>query len=151
LSRFRSELALLDPGETQFLARRVAEGIRSLDPTMSRYCELTCPQCEDPCCTGHEVFFNQADLLYLAAMQGDAPPGQTRTRATDPCRYLEPGGCALARSLRPYVCVWFLCDAQMQCFREETAGFQRQFIRTLQEIRSSRLRLERAYEGCANR
>ena len=141
-----SRLSVMDKDRIQLEARRIGQGIQSLDATMTRYCELTCPSCEDPCCTGLKVFFNQADLLYLLGLGKEIPPGQTRAKAGEPCRYLTPDGCRLPRILRPYVCVWFLCEAQMELFNAESGAFQRQFIKTMQNIRACRLTIEALYE-----
>lgn len=124
------------------LASRIAEGIASLDPVMSRWCDATCPDCADPCCEGRAVFFNRTDLLVLLASGLTPPPGQTRQAPGQPCRYLSPRGCTLSRWHRPYVCVWFICERQMELFSEERPAFQRAFIRALESIRSLRIELE---------
>lgn len=130
----------------QMAARQIAAGIQWLDPLMESYCALTCPSCEDPCCTGQNVFYNRADILYLIALNAALPPGQTRNTASSPCRYLGPRGCALPRVRRPYVCVWFLCEPQMLLFLKERASFQRKVVGVMQEIRASRLLIEAIYE-----
>jgi hypothetical protein len=142
------ELSELDQEKVQKSMHHITWGIEWLDPIMDRYCGETCPACDDPCCTGHKVFFNQADLLYLTALKSKIPPGQTRSRPTQACRYLGAKGCRLSRFHRPYVCVWFLCDAQMELLNCEPNDFQRHFIGTLQKIRMHRLALESLYERC---
>lgn len=142
----RSELSRSDMSEIRSLARCIAEKIQSMDAVMTRYCGLTCPSCEDACCTGLKVFFNRADILCLAALDEEAPPGQTRSQPTEPCRYLASDGCRLSRTLRPYVCVWFLCEAQMELLQSESVAFQRKFLKTMQDIRACRLRVESLYE-----
>ena len=139
-------LRTLDLDHLRQVARRVEAGIRWLDPVMDRYCGLTCPTCEDPCCTGQKVFFNRADVITLAVLYDSLPPGQTRDEEAGACRYLGPRGCLLPRVRRPYVCVWFLCDPQMSLLQNELASFQRAFIRILQDIRQGRLILESLYE-----
>jgi len=146
LVTLRDELSRLDTHQIQLLIRRIAEGIRSMDGVMTRYCELTCPFCEDPCCTGLKVFYNQADMLYLVTLGEELPPGQTRAQAAEPCRYLAPDGCLLPRIIRPYVCVWFICEAQMELFQAESAASQRRFIETMQDVRACRLKIESLYE-----
>lgn len=129
------------------LALGIRKGIEALDGVMTDYCGITCPSCQDPCCHGRRVFFNRADLIYLTVLGGSIPPGQTRAHPNDPCRYLASGGCLLSRTVRPYVCVWFLCDPQMCLFRAEKPSFQRRFIATMQEIRQYRLGLESCFEA----
>lgn len=147
LTVLKRDLHSLDLEPIRLLAGCIAGGIRSLDATMTEYCRLTCPTCEDPCCRGLKVFFNQTDLLYLVALGEQLPVGQTRAHESAPCRYLSERGCLLPRVARPYVCVWFLCEAQMELFQAEPAPFQRQFIMTMQDIRACRLSLESLYEG----
>ena len=118
-----------------------------LEPLMERYCEITCPVCTDFCCQATRVFFNHTDLLTILALDLDPPPGQTRSRAAEACRYLTSAGCSLKRTVRPYVCVWYLCEAQMALYREEPALTQRRFVATLASIRTNRLKLESHYEG----
>lgn len=124
------------------LSREISRNILSLDVFMHRYCEATCPSCDDPCCSGRKVFYNRTDLLYLIGTGEPLPPGQTRQAEGEPCRYLASHGCVLPRGKRPYVCVWFLCEPQMELFQAEDAATQRKALGTLLEIRSHRLRLE---------
>lgn len=144
--RVAERLNTLDTDTLRDAASRIEAAIQWLDPIMDRYCGLTCPTCDDSCCTGQRVFFNRADIITLVLLQGDFPPGQTREAEGDSCRYLGPTGCRLPRGRRPYVCVWFLCDPQMSLFQDESASFQRDFVRVLQEIRQARLVLESHYE-----
>ncbi len=141
------QMRQLDQEQVQWLAEQIHQGILWLDQTMTEYCQLTCPSCKDPCCTGREIFFNQADLLYLTAHNSmPLPIGQTRSKASAPCRYLSLQGCILPRPQRPYICVWFLCEPQMELFNVTPPSYQRQVIKTFQHIRTCRLRLEALYE-----
>jgi hypothetical protein len=126
----------------EWTAKEISLNIQRLDVLMNRYCEATCPSCDDPCCDGRRVFYNRADLLYLIGTGDHLPPGQTRRTAGEACRYLTPRGCVLPREKRPYVCVWFLCEPQMELFQAEKAATQRKTLNTFLEIRSHRLRLE---------
>jgi hypothetical protein len=129
------------------LLRQIYQGIQWLDQPMTDFCQATCPTCADPCCTGRAIFFNQADILCLVARRGaNLPPGQTRAKAEELCRYLGSDGCRLDRYQRPYVCVWFLCEPQMDIFNTLPSSFQRQFINVLRNIRICRLQLESLYE-----
>lgn len=145
-ARIKSRIDSLDRGLTTALAQDIAAGLRWLDPIMTRYCSLTCPLCMDPCCDAGSIFFNQADLIYLAAMGSESPPGQTRTAPASPCRYLARDGCTLPRVQRPYVCVWFLCECQMELLEREQPGFQKRFANVMAGIRTSRVWLESLYE-----
>lgn len=131
----------LSPDFTR-VADHIGRLIHHLDPLMTAYCRQTCPTCGDPCCEGRKVFFNHTDLVYLAVLGETSVPGQTRTREGQACRYLGREGCRLSRLIRPYVCVWYLCEPQMELLRGEPARLQRNITETLQEIRRSRLLLE---------
>jgi hypothetical protein len=137
----------LDQDQVQWLTDQILQGIHWLDRPMDEYCQATCPSCSDPCCDGREIFFNQADLIYLAAHADIHPPtGQTREEAHARCRYLDASGCLLARPQRPYVCVWFLCEPQIEMLNASPASFQRKFINVLGNIRYCRLQLEALFE-----
>lgn len=136
----------LDEKVTSFHIRKVLEGLQLLDEKMDEYCALTCPLCDDPCCHGRNVFFNQADLVFLVTSGQRRPPGQTREHSSESCRYLAAEGCTLSRKNRPYVCVWFLCEAQMRYFFEERPKVQREMTRAFEQIRRARLQLEACYE-----
>lgn len=146
LADFRTKLATLDWERIKYIGRAIRERIEWLDPIMTRYCRLTCQGCPDPCCHARKIFFNRTDLLYFAGSDCEAPPGQTRAIAENPCRYLSPVGCSLLRTARPYVCVWFLCEAHIALLHGEPVGFQRQFIKIVGEIRTCRLLLEATFE-----
>jgi hypothetical protein len=142
LNLARSGLREADSRFAASIVARIDRAITWLDPVMSRFCELTCPTCEDPCCHGKRIFFNLADLLVLTTRNTWIPPGQTRSTDGESCRYLTAAGCALERTHRPYVCVWFLCEPQVALLQGETARFQRDFLHALKEIREGRLTLE---------
>jgi hypothetical protein len=143
------QIQQLDQHQVQWLAEQIYQGIRWLDQPMNAYCQATCPSCADPCCSALGIFFNQADLLYLSALKHvSLPIAQTRTEAHAMCRYLGTHGCLLARTQRPYVCVWFLCEPQMELFNAKPGSFQRQFINVLKNIRTCRLELESLFEEC---
>jgi hypothetical protein len=146
IADLKSSMAMLDQGSVQPIAKRICHAVQWLDLIMAKYCAITCSSCDDPCCGAEAVFYNRTDMLSLLAM-GIAPsPGQTRTSPNQPCRYLTPAGCRLPRIARPYVCVWFLCQAQMELFQSESGSTPREFIRSLESIRADRMRLESLYE-----
>jgi hypothetical protein len=143
----KSRIALISQRTISLLSGRILEALEWLDPVMKGYCEITCPNCDDPCCTAKNIFYNRADLLFLIASGITAPSGQTRNHPFEPCRYLTPKGCRLHRIARPYVCVWYLCEAQIDLFREESASVQRRYIKHLEQLRLARLELESLYEN----
>jgi hypothetical protein len=147
----KTGIAQLDQKVIERLAGQILGAFDCLDPVMKGYCGITCPGCNDPCCLAKNIFYNRADLLSLIALGITLPSGQTRTRPCAPCRYLTPHGCRLDRTARPYVCVWYLCETQMDLFRGEKALTQRLFIRQLEQLRLARLELESLYENISPR
>jgi hypothetical protein len=147
LAVLNTRMDLLDQNLVQEATGALRAAYDWLEPIMERYCEITCPACTDFCCQATRVFFNHTDLLTILALGLTPPPGQTRSGAAEPCRYLTPAGCSLKRTVRPYVCVWYLCEAQMALYREEPAKTQRRFVATLESIRANRLRIESHYES----
>ncbi|HOV86852.1 MAG TPA: hypothetical protein PLM79_10850 [Syntrophobacteraceae bacterium] len=147
----RRGLARLDSRQVQARVLGIRQGLNCLDAMMSRYCELTCGSCPDRCCHGKNIFYNRADLLFLASSGLDLPPGQTRARHGEPCRYLGERGCDLDRARRPYVCVWFLCEPQVKLFRQEPPHFQRQALKWMESIRRSRLEIESLFERASRK
>jgi hypothetical protein len=130
------------------LLKSIQQGMEWLDEPMTSWCLATCPTCSDPCCAARRIFFNQTDLLCLVASgKAQRVPGQTRASAAEPCRYLSCNGCRLDRQHRPYVCVWFLCEPQMELFNAHSGSFQRRFVNVLRNVRSCRLQLESLYEA----
>ncbi len=118
-----------------------------LDQAMEKYCKITCPKCKDPCCNATQIFYSQTDMLCMTALDIVLPQGQTRIHPSKPCRYLAPTGCRLPRIARPYVCVWYLCEAQMDLFQQESASTQRHLISALACLRVNRLKLESMIEA----
>lgn len=139
----RCRKAMLHLGTT-LGAAKIREDFQWLDAVMTDYCQITCPACADPCCHAGKVFYNLADLLFQMALDLPFPAGQTRTEHSLSCRFLTVSGCTLPRPNRPYVCVWYLCDPQMQLLERESPPKQRRFTAALQSIRNFRLELQRA-------
>jgi len=147
LAALKIRLGSLDREQLHAAAGAIRSARDWLDRLLEQYCQITCPACPDVCCHATRVFFNRTDLLAILALGLNPPPGQTRSVACAPCRYLTPAGCSLERILRPYVCVWYLCEAQMDLFGKEPASVQRRFTATLESLRRARLRLESLFEG----
>lgn len=128
------------------LAKGIREGLLWIDDIMDRYCTLTCGECQDPCCSADGIYYDRADLLYLAGLDADLPVGQTREQAGETCLYLTNEGCLLPRMCRPFICSWYLCEPQMILFHEEPIRFQRSLTAVLQAMRRCRSQLIALYE-----
>ncbi|MDH5298129.1 MAG: hypothetical protein OEV91_03850 [Desulfobulbaceae bacterium] len=140
---------LIPPAHRQrfrLLALGLREGLLWSDQVMDRYCGATCGQCGDFCCSANGIYFDLADLLYLAGLDADLPMSQTRTRANAPCRYLSLEGCILPRMCRPFICTWYLCEPQMTLLAREPLPIQKQFTAIMRTVRSCRMQLVALYE-----
>jgi len=124
----------------------VKENLEWLDPFFQRFVEDSYHRCQAPCCQATDIFFDRADLLYLQSLPASIPLSQTRSKSGDPCLYLTEQGCALPRILRPYICIWFMCDLHYQCFVAEPARIQRELVHRLAKIRHHRQKLSFLYD-----
>jgi len=89
--------------------------ISSLDPLLENLCGLTCPHCTDNCCARATIWYDFKDLLLLYFGPGAFPEKQVRKKrraSGSVCGYLSENGCALPRGSRPFVCTWYICQAQ---------------------------------------
>ncbi len=146
LKKVSSNLEGMDSDRVRCHVNAILKSIEFVDGFMERYCSLTCAACEDPCCHGKKIFFNQADIIFLVSSGLPAPPGQTRSQSDGMCRYLSANGCELSRKTRPYVCVWFLCETHMSHFLEEEIPVQKAMLKAFEQIRAHRLSLEAEYQ-----
>jgi|GEM_PF-796286 len=138
------ELPHRDKKHLHETALLIARAIDILDPFMDHLCAITCPYCQDICCHASHVFYNETDLFYLTALGEYYPEEQTRTNPYQKyCHYwMHDLGCTIDRIYRPYVCVWFLCEAQMQEMTNTFSERERRIIAdTYRFIRVARLYL----------
>ena len=58
------------------------------------------------------------------------PPGQPRQASGETCRYLGDKGCRIPRSLRPWICTWYICAFQKKYLADhpEISGSQLQAV-----------------------
>ncbi len=94
------------------LAGDIGDGIDALTPLMTALCRRTCRFCPDPCCITHTVWFDFQDLLLLHLLKKPIPVRQAATEAGQACPYLAHHGCRLPPSLRPWMCIQYVCSTQ---------------------------------------
>ena len=119
-------------------AQEVRRAMEYLIPIWDDLCSATYPHCDNNCCTAQRVWFELRDLLLFHLLELEIPPGQTRIKLSDPCRYLSPRGCSLPRMTRPWRCSWYLCQAQLDLLSTQPPKAQRRFSRTLNAILENR-------------
>lgn len=122
----------------------IAENLKELDGFMDILCRATCSSCIDICCHAKGVFYNEVDLFFLTVHGSFYPPSQTRVTASQKlCAYWDSDkGCRLPRLFRPYVCTWFICEAQSSLMEEILTPRNRRKIDFLYStIRRDRLTL----------
>ena len=124
------------------LARGIQVYLESIFALMDDLCAVTCLFCPDPCCLSAKVWIDFRDLLFLHLSDQQIPQNQILPNLKQTCRYWNPGGCTLTRILRPWVCTWYLCPAQVANFRQQSPGVQETFNQTVKAVKASRKKME---------
>lgn len=94
------------------IAHEIARLFLEMADEMEQISQLTCPQCSDICCLRATVWYDIKDLLYIYYYSKELPRSQIWRRPDGACCYLGEYGCSLERSLRPFICTWYICPAQ---------------------------------------
>lgn len=101
----------LDP--VRGLAGEIQCCFDQISDKLDEICSLTCPECSDNCCERATIWYDFRDLVYLYFSPGRMPECQiVKVKGMSRCPHLEPSGCTLARSRRPFVCTWYFCPEQ---------------------------------------
>lgn len=127
------------------LSRRIYERIHTVDSYMTHLCNQTCPRCQDICCGHAHAYFDFKDLLYLHLSQGRLPAHQTLEKSRQTCRYLNPNGCILPRTERPFICTWYICPDQRACLEQVAPSAMLFLLNSLKALKTGRNQLEAAY------
>ncbi len=123
-------------------ARRIQDCLESMFALMDDLCAATCLFCPDPCCLNAKVWFDFRDLLFLHLSAQQIPQSQIRLNLKETCRYHGPRGCTLSRILRPWVCTWYLCPAQVANFHQKPLAVQKNYKQTVKAVKVSRKEME---------
>lgn len=123
-------------------ANRIYGLVDSLDEPLTVLCTLTCSACQDVCCRRAKVWYDFRDLLFIQLSGQAQPPRQTLSQRSGRCRYLKNDGCALSRSRRPFICLWYLCPQQKKDLAIIQKGFYVEFHERIDAIKKERRLLE---------
>ena len=135
--RYREKLQ-----QASVLAYEVKSHLETLFPLMDRLCELTCPQCEKPCCQVAHLWFDFRDLVFLHLIGHPTPESQPQKKTKGHCCYLCATGCSLPRIRRPWICSWYLCPDQTAIIRLDGQPFHAAIETTFQRIKKIRNQME---------
>lgn len=124
------------------LARSIQVYLESIFVLMDDLCAVTCLFCPDPCCLNAKVWIDFRDLLFLHLSGQQIPQGQILQNLKQACRYCSPKGCTLTRILRPWVCTWYLCPAQVSNFHRKSLEVQENFNQTVKAVKAGRKEME---------
>ena len=127
------------------LARRARTRLESIFEFLDDLSTETCSRCPDPCCLTASPWFDFRDLIYLHLNRLRIPSSQTIDAYRADCRYLSAGGCILSRSIRPWICTWYLCPVQTANLEKRGPDQYETFKRTVKEIKRLRQQLEDAF------
>ncbi|MDA8340111.1 MAG: hypothetical protein M0Z70_12500 [Nitrospiraceae bacterium] len=116
------------------LARIVRFRIDEIDSFIQQNTSIVCPNCEKVCCINRHGYYDYEDLIYIHALGLKPPTYKEGVSDTDPCQFLSEFGCAIERSIRPFRCNWYFCDALLKHIENGPAKPYRTFIKQLDEI-----------------
>lgn len=120
--------------EVRARALDVRDGIIRLDAFIQSITSVVCSMCKTVCCINRHSSYDLNDLIYVCAL-GLAP---ARYRSdlddTEPCRFLSSTGCVKERSMRPFRCSWYFCDALLASMNNGPAKPFRQFTSRFQAV-----------------
>lgn len=127
------------------LAEAIAGNLQVVDPVMEQLCAATCPSCPDPCCLHADVRYDFRDLVFFHCRQKALPLHQPRLHTGQPCLFLARHGCGLPRTLRPFLCTWYLCPQQMEIIQNTSSRDMSRVLQILRSIQQQRKDLEDAF------
>lgn len=127
------------------LAERIEKKLRAVNGDLETLCNETCESCIDICCKKATVWYDFKDLLYLYFSSGCLPAGQIYKNPDLSCSNLAPSGCRLPRTMRPFICTWYICPDQAAiCSSKWPHGRHRMMV-AIQEIQWLRKQLENEF------
>ncbi|MDZ7759837.1 MAG: hypothetical protein U5L00_06225 [Desulfovermiculus sp.] len=124
------------------LAGSIADNLQAVDQIMDSLCAANCLCCPDPCCLHADVRYDFRDLLFLHCREQGLPLHQPKQQSGRACSFLGQMGCALPRTLRPFLCTWYLCPRQMKTVRDAPSPDMAHFQQRLHIIKEQRKDLE---------
>ncbi len=119
---------------TKKLAHQLKFAIDGVSPFIQQITSVVCPTCEKVCCIDRHGHYDDEDLIYIRALGIELPSYKEGVIDTDPCQFLSESGCALERSVRPFRCNWYFCDALLEYMEHSPSRPYREFIGRFQEV-----------------
>lgn len=116
------------------LARIIKYRIDEIDSFIQQNTAAVCPHCEKACCINRHGYYDFEDLIYIHALGLEPPPYKECMDDTEPCQFLSQEGCTMRRSVRPFRCNWYFCNALLKHIEQGPAKPYRVFIKQLNEI-----------------
>lgn len=116
------------------LARIIRFRIDAIDHFIQQNTSIVCPNCETVCCINRHGYYDYEDLIYIHTLGLKPPVYKEGISDTDPCQFLSQHGCAIERSIRPFRCNWYFCNALLVHIENGPAKPYRSFIKQLDEI-----------------
>lgn len=126
-------------------ALRIKQGILNLEGLFSGICSQSCPVCDNNCCQRATIWYDFRDLLYLQLTDQKIPPTQTLTHDAPVCRYLAKAGCILARPVRPFICLWYVCADQKVLLDQMSPGQSQNLQHRLALLKQARKQIEASF------
>jgi len=122
-------------------ARVLRDEIDGVSDFIQLNTSVVCPACEKVCCINKHGYYDQEDLVYVFALGQERPVYKEGVDDTASCRFLSEGGCTRTRSMRPFRCNWYFCDALLAHMEQGPAKPYREFINRFQGIIETRRRM----------
>jgi hypothetical protein len=157
-------------------ARSIQEQYERLADVTDLICAQTCVTCMDICCIRAHLWFDFIDLLYLYFDGHEFPESQMYKITIDKtsktkihhlknnnqksrlkkepamCCYLTPSGCRLERTIRPFVCTWYVCPTQKKYLQlHGRSGIKKRIDQGLEKLKHHRAALEQQFIDTAIR
>lgn len=118
----------------------IQENLQKIAEVIGPACQVCCTSCRTICCTHAKPYFDFRDLLYLHLAGFTTPKTQPISEYAGTCAYLSATGCTLNRTIRPWICTWYICS-EMRSFFENTDALQQLMVR-LDAVKKDRKKLE---------
>ena len=141
----------MDLGDAGDMASRIIHRYNLAGDLFDELADTTCKVCRRPCCLDARVWLDFKDLLLIHLAGLPRPPGQLRGNWWGRCRYLTSHGCTLPRTVRPWVCIWYICPDQRRVLKRDIPGGEERVARWWREISALRDRMETAFIAAARR
>jgi hypothetical protein len=131
------------------LARQIIQSYAEIETVLERLCLRSCPCCTEVCCTRATVWYDFRDLLVIYFSTGALPDRQIYRKDDCTCCKLTSLGCSVNRAFRPFLCTWYICPGQKQILHRLADKQETTLSGVINEIKSARKELEKAYDRFA--